>query len=299
VKRSYQLLYDSKKLHETRDKTVKMLENCTICPRECGVNRLKNEKGYCRTGRNARVASRHPHFGEEPPLVGKMGSGTIFFSSCNLKCIFCQNYDISHDNVGIEATSEDLASMMLELQSMGCHNINFVTPTHVVPQILEALTEAVPAGLNLPLVYNCGGYEKADFLEILEGVFDIYMPDFKFWEENYAKKYCDAEDYPDKARKAIKEMYRQTGDLVLEKGIAKKGILLRHLIMPKNVSGTKRILNFIAEDISGNTYLNLMNQYRPCYKVNDDELINRKITRQEFKEAYEQAKSIGLARIYR
>ncbi len=299
MERQYQRLFHSKKLHEIRDKAVKMLENCKICPRNCGVNRLKNEKGYCHTGRNAKVAARHPHFGEEPPLVGRMGSGTIFFSSCNLKCIFCQNYEISHYNIGTEVTSKDLSSMMLELQSMGCHNINFVTPTHVVPQILEALTEAVPAGLHLPLVYNCGGYEKADFLRILNGVFDIYMPDFKFWDEKYAKKYCDAEDYPEKAREAIKEMHRQVGDLALDKHMAQKGIIVRHLVMPENVSGTKNILNFIAKEISPSTYLNLMNQYRPCYKAYNDEIINRKITRHEFIQAYEQAKEAGLTRIYK
>lgn len=236
-----------------------MLRECRLCPRECGVDRLSDEKGYCRTGRKAMVASFNPHFGEEAPLVGKSGSGTIFFSSCNLRCSFCQNYEISHLREGAEVEARDLAAIMIQLASTGCHNINLVTPTHVVPQILEALSLAVENGLALPMVYNCGGYEKVETLKLLRGIVDIYMPDFKFWDSGWAERYCNAPDYREKAVSALKEMHKQVGDLEIdENGIAQRGLLARHLVMPREIAGTKEVMEFISREISPNTYVNVM-----------------------------------------
>ncbi len=298
MKPSYIHLFEKGELEEKVKKAVGLLENCKICPRECGVNRIKGEKGFCRTGRKAIVASYNPHFGEEAPLVGKNGSGTIFISSCNLLCSFCQNYEISHLMEGIEVESEQIAYMMLELQKMGCHNINFVTPTHVVPQILEALLVAVKQGLNIPLVYNSGGYDKKETIKLLEGIFDIYMPDFKFWDSKWSAKYMNAPDYRERAKEAIKEMHRQVGDLIVnEEGIAVKGLIIRHLVMPNGVAGTEHIMKFIAEEISKNTYVNIMDQYRPCGKSVEDPVINRMITIEEYREAIEFAKKAGLKRL--
>ena len=274
-----------------------LLRECRLCPRACGVKRLEEKKGYCKTGRRAKVASASPHFGEESPLVGRGGSGTIFFSSCNLLCSFCQNYDISHYNEGLEFTAEKLALTMLALQKRGCHNINFVTPSHVVPQILEALPMAIDRGLNVPLVYNCGGYESVETLKLLEGVFDIYMPDFKFWENRWADIFCHAPDYRDVAKAAFREMHRQVGDLQLdEQGIAVHGLLVRHLLMPNWVAGTKDVVEFLAQEISRNTYVNIMDQFRPCYLATSDPKINRRITRSEFRQALEWAQKAGLSR---
>ncbi len=298
MKPSYIELFEKGELEKKAQKAIKLLENCKICPRECGVNRIKGEKGFCRTGRKAIVASYNPHFGEEAPLVGKNGSGTIFISSCNLLCSFCQNYEISHLMEGVEVEAEQIAYMMLELQNMGCHNINFVTPTHVVPQILEALLIAVKQGLNIPLVYNSGGYDKKDTIKLLDGVFDIYMPDFKFWDSKWAKKYMNASDYRERAKEAIKEMHRQVGDLVVnEEGIAVRGLIIRHLVMPNGIAGTEHIMKFIAEEISKNTYVNIMDQYRPCGKAVEDPIINRMITVEEYREAIEFAKKAGLKRL--
>ncbi len=274
------------------------LEVCKICPRECGVNRLKDEKGFCRTGRMVRVASYSPHYGEEAPLVGKGGSGTIFVSSCNLFCRFCQNYDISHLNEGIELEPEQLAAMMVELARRGCHNINVVTPTHVVPQLLEALVFAIEAGLSIPLVYNSGGYDCVETLELLDGVFDIYMPDFKFWENRWAERYCQASDYREVASAAVKEMHRQVGDLMInEEGIAEQGLLVRHLVMPDRVAGTQAIMDFLAREVSPNTYVNIMDQYRPCGEGSQDTTINRRLTSTEYREAVNAAKRAGLTRL--
>lgn len=275
-----------------------LLESCSVCPRDCGVNRLEGETGYCSVGRKAKVASYNAHFGEESPLVGRHGSGTIFLSSCNLLCSFCQNYEISHMGEGVEVEPEQMASMMLTLAEKGCHNINFVTPTHVVPQILEALIPAIEHGLRVPLVYNSSGYDRKETLQLLEGVFDIYMPDFKFWDGQYAERFCNARDYPQVARAAIQEMHRQVGDLVTdEEGIAQRGLLLRHLVMPNHVSGTKEISAFLANEISPRTYVNVMDQYRPCGTAHQDPLINRRLTSEEFREAMEMAKSEGLTRL--
>ncbi len=277
---------------------VKSLESCRLCPRECGVNRLEGETGICKTGRKARIASYNPHFGEETPLVGKYGSGTIFFSSCSLLCSFCQNYEISHLREGIDVEAGHIAAMMLELSNNGCHNINFVTPTHVVPQILEGLLIAARKGLNVPVVYNCSAYERVETLRLLEGIVDIYMPDFKFWDKKWAEKYCNAPDYPKRAREAIKEMHRQVGDLVLdEQGIAKRGLLIRHLVMPNGVAGTDQVMEFIAKEISPNTYVNVMDQYRPCGRAGEDKFINRRLTAQEYRDAVEYAHKAGLTRL--
>ena len=295
---SYIRLYQTGQLRARAEEAVGLLESCELCPRECGVDRLKGEKGFCNTGRRARVASYNAHFGEESPLVGRYGSGTLFISSCNLLCGFCQNFEISHLNEGTDVGPDGLAEIMIRLTENGCHNINFVTPTHVVPQLLEALLEAVPRGLNVPLVYNSGGYDKVETLRLLEGVFDIYMPDFKFWETRWAERYCGTSDYRKVASAAIREMHRQVGDLVLDgRGIAVKGLLVRHLVMPENVAGTKKVLEFLAGEISPDTYVNVMDQYRPCGEVHDDEFIARRLTPQEFREAMASASRAGLRRL--
>jgi putative pyruvate formate lyase activating enzyme len=295
---SYLRLYREGKLQDRIDRAVEMIRDCSLCPRECHVDRLSGELGFCRTGEKARVASLHAHFGEEFPLVGTGGSGTIFFMSCNLLCYFCQNYDISHDAGGGEVGPKELADMMLSLQKRGCHNINFVTPSHVVPQILQALFSAVERGLNVPLVYNTGGYDKVETLEILEDVFDIYMPDFKFWEARWSEKLCKAPDYSKIAAAAIREMHRQVGDLAIdEAGIAEKGLLVRHLVMPNDVSNTKEVMVFLADKISKDTYVNVMDQYHPCGKATLDPAINRLLTRKEYVEAVRLTRAAGLHRL--
>ena len=295
---SYLRLYRAGKLQERIDQAVDLMRSCTLCPRECNVDRLSGEMGFCRTGRRARVASLHAHFGEEAPLVGRGGSGTIFFSSCNLLCTFCQNFDISHLMEGDEVEPENLAAMMLSLQRRGCHNINFVTPSHVVPQILEGLIPAIENGLNIPLVYNTGGYDKVDTLRILDGIFDIYMPDFKFWDEVWADRFCRAPDYRKQAVAAIREMYRQVGDLKINKsGIAVQGLIVRHLVMPNDVPNTREIMTFLAEKISKDTYVNVMDQYHPCGKAVSDMSINRRITGNEFAAAVRWARDAGLHRL--
>jgi len=298
VEPSYITLHQQGKLKERIDMALSLLKQCRMCPRNCGVDRTGSQQGVCRTLRYAKVASFGPHFGEEAPLVGRSGSGTIFFSSCSLLCSFCQNYDISHLGHGTEAGPHDIASMMLTLAELGCHNINFVTPTHVVPQILEALPEAIEGGLDIPLVYNTGAYDTVETLKLLDTIFDIYMPDFKFWDKSIAEKYCRAPDYPEVAREAVKEMHRQTGDLLIdEKGIARRGMLLRHLVMPGDSAGTPDIMRFLAEDISRNTYVNIMDQYHPCYHADKDPAINRRITRDEYNNALQAAGESGLHRL--
>lgn len=295
---SYIEAHRAGKLAENRERAFKIIENCHLCPRECEVNRMKDEKGFCRTGRLAMVSSFNPHFGEEEPLVGTHGSGTIFMTNCNLLCVFCQNWEISHHGEGSEVNSKTLADMMLHLQKQGCHNINFVTPTHVVPQILDALTYAVEDGLNVPLVYNTGGYDSVETLKLLDGIFDIYMPDFKFWNPEMARKYLKAPDYPEKAREALKEMHRQVGDLVVDnKGIALRGIILRHLVMPGGIAGTKDIMHFIAKEISTNTYVNIMDQYRPCGNAYRYPPLDRRITAEEYENALKAATEEGIKRL--
>ena len=260
-----------------------LLSPCRLCPRRCGVDRARGERGFCGIGARATVASFGPHFGEEPELVGRGGSGAIFFSGCNLGCLFCQNYDISLERAGEEATGEDLAKMMLALQSRGCHNINLVTPTHVVPQIVEALENAAQGGLRLPVVYNCGGYEEVETLRALAGAVDIYMPDFKFGGEAEAEKYCRAPRYPAVARSAIAEMHRQVGDLLLDpEGIAARGLLVRHLLLPGGLARSEEVFDFLSREISPDTYLNLMDQYRPVPVAAGFPELNRRITEEEY-----------------
>jgi putative pyruvate formate lyase activating enzyme len=295
---SYLKLHLKGELPGRIEKALAMMAPCHLCPRKCGVNRLEGERGYCETGRKARVASYNAHFGEETPLVGRYGSGTIFISSCNLLCSFCQNEEISHQKEGADVAPEEMAAMMIRLAEAGCHNINFVTPTHVVPQLLEALLHAIAQGLRVPLVYNSGGYDRVETLELLEGVFDIYMPDFKFWEEQWAERYCQVHDYRAIAMKAIREMHRQVGDLVMDdQGVAVRGLLVRHLVMPHQVAGTREVMDFLAREISPNTYVNVMDQYRPCGKAHEDKLINRRLTSQEFRDAMDSARKSGLKRL--
>jgi putative pyruvate formate lyase activating enzyme len=274
------------------------LESCDICPHRCSVNRIEGKRGICKTGARAEVSSFGPHFGEESPLVGRNGSGTIFFTHCNLYCIFCQNYDISHLGHGHQVDDDRIADMMLSLQAMGCHNINFVTPTHVIPQIVRALPGAIEKGLNVPLVYNSGGYDSVPTLELLDGIFDIYMPDFKYSDDDAAQRYCNAPDYSQVAKEALKTMHRQVGDLVLdERGIAEKGLIIRHLVLPEDLAGTYEVMSFIAEEISKNSYVNLMDQYHPCYKAVDFPPLDRRISREEFVEAAKIASNLGLKRL--
>ncbi len=275
-----------------------LMRGCRLCPRNCGVNRLEDERGFCRTGSRPVVSSWGPHFGEERPLVGWGGSGTIFFTHCNLGCLYCQNWTISHLAEGEEITVEKLSRIMLVLQQEGCHNINLVTPTHQTPMILEAILIAKRNGLEVPIVYNCGGYESVETLRLLEGIIDIYMPDIKYMSSEFAKRYSLAEDYPEVVRSAIKEMYRQVGDLVIDRrGIAVKGLLVRHLVLPNNLAGTEEVVRFISEEISKDTYINIMDQYRPCYRAHEFPELSRRISRQEYEEAIELALRAGLKRI--
>lgn len=297
MKASYRSTYTEGILLSKQVEALNLLKNCTLCPRKCRVNRLDGQTGICRTGRNALVSSYGAHFGEEPPLVGRYGSGTIFFTHCNLLCNFCQNYDISHEGKGAEVTSSQLAVIMLRLQNQGCHNINFVTPTHVVPQIIEAVYLAAENGLSVPLVYNSSGYDSVETLRLLDGIIDIYMPDFKFWNTEISKITCGISDYPQIAKEAVAEMHRQVGDLVIDKGVAKHGLLLRHLVLPENKAGTDEIMAFVAGKISNNTYVNIMNQYRPCYKAREVKWLSRKITTGEYDQALEKTLKAGLHRI--
>jgi putative pyruvate formate lyase activating enzyme len=296
---AYMDLYRSGELQERAEAAVAGLAQCTVCPRDCGVDRLADETATCKTGRQAIVSSYFPHMGEEDPLRGWRGSGTIFFSMCNLRCVFCQNYDISQVRSGAEVSSEQLAVMMLELQHLGCHNINFVTPEHVVPQVLEALLVAVEAGLRLPIVYNTSAYDSLESLRWLDGVIDIYMPDFKLWDERLSLRYLKARDYPAAARAALKEMHRQVGVLKMDKnGLAKRGVLVRHLVMPADAAGTEAIMRFLAEELSPDTYVNIMAQYHPAGKVRGGKYaeIDRRPTGREMDQAYAAARAAGLWR---
>jgi len=274
------------------------LGDCDLCPRDCHVDRHSTVVGaVCRTGELAVVASCHPHFGEERCLVGRQGSGTIFFSWCNLRCQYCQNYDISQEGQGQEVEPRELAAMMLHLQAQRCHNINFVTPSHVVPQILAAVLLAAEKGLNIPLVYNTGGYDALSALALLDGVIDIYMPDMKYGDEGLARRYSKVPNYPAINRAGVKEMHRQVGDLVIDdSGVAVRGLLVRHLVLPDRVAGTATIVRFLAEEISRETYLNVMDQYRPCYKAHAMPPLDRAITAAEYEEALRLADAAGLYR---
>ncbi len=290
------VIYESGELEDRITRLTKILEACSLCPRQCKVNRLKGRLGYCQAGTKLEVSSYFPHFGEERPLVGSSGSGTIFLTHCNLKCNFCQNYDISHQGVGESISTQQLSRMMLSLQMQGCHNINFVTPTHYAPQIVAALPLAIEMGLELPIVYNCGGYESLEVIELMEGIVDIYMPDTKFSSSEYAEEYANAPDYFDVLKTLLKEMHRQVGELKIEGGIAYRGLLIRHLVMPNDVAGSEQILKFIATELSTESYVNIMSQYRPCFNAVDEPLINRRITSKEYYQAIELSKNYGLHR---
>ena len=270
------------------------LLNCTLCPRNCKVNRIKGEIGFCKSDWRVKIASYNLHFGEEPPISGYNGSGTIFFSNCNLQCKYCQNYPISQLGVGEYYTVRELAEMMLKLQQRGAHNINLVTPSHFVPQIIRAIYIAKIAGLHIPIVYNTSGYDGIEALRLISGIVDIYLVDMRYSDSSLSLRYSGAKDYVMVNRAALLEMHRQVGDLVLEDGIARKGIIVRHLVMPEDVSGTEDVLRFICEKISPDTYISLMDQYFPCYKVLDDTLLSRRITREEYEKAKFLVRKYGL-----
>lgn len=295
---AYLETFRSGHLEEIIQQAVAMLSDCQLCPRRCKVNRREEQLGICQTGAQAQVSSYDTHFGEEAPLVGRHGSGTIFFTHCNLLCNFCQNFDISHEGFGHQVSQTALAEMMVALQDAGCHNINFVTPTHVVPQILTALPLAIQQGLHVPLVYNTSGYDRVSSLKLLEGVVDIYMPDFKFWDPQVAKATCNAADYPKVTRRALLEMHRQVGDLVVdERGIAQRGLLVRHLVLPAGLAGTEPIMRFIAQQVSPRTYVNVMKQYHPCGEAHNIQELARPLNDREYQEAVQCAKAQGLQRL--
>lgn len=275
-----------------------MLKACHLCPRRCGINRLAGESGQCHTTSQALVSSYGPHFGEESPLVGRHGSGTIFFAYCNLSCLYCQNYSISQLGEGSTVTKEELAEMMLSLQRRGCHNINLVSPTHVVPCVLEALELAAASGLHLPLVYNSGGYDSVETLRLLDGIIDIYMPDMKYADTKTGEQLSGVKDYPRVNRAAVREMHRQVGDLKIDdSGVAERGLLVRHLVLPHGLAGTREIVSFLAQEISTDTYLNVMAQYLPCYQAFNRPQLARPLSQVEFVEAVNWARQQGLTRL--
>jgi putative pyruvate formate lyase activating enzyme len=294
---TYLKLLRSGELAQRAQAAYQHLGDCDLCGRECHIDRHK-QTGACKTGMEAIVSSYGPHHGEEDPLRGWAGSGTIFFSWCNLRCQFCQNYDISQSGHGRRVSPERLAAMMLELQAQGCHNINFVSPSHVVAQILSATLIAAQAGLRLPLVYNTGGYDSAAALALLDGVIDIYMPDIKYADEDIAEKYSKIPHYPSVNQAAVKEMHRQVGDLVLDDhGIARRGLLVRHLVMPNELAGTAKIARFLAQEVSPDTYINVMGQYRPCHKASQYPELNRPPTHRELEKAHQAVRDAGLHRL--
>jgi len=293
-------LYQSGELAERARRARLVLSDCTGCAWECRVNRLAGQLGQCLTGSKARIASFGAHMGEEDPLRGWRGSGTIFFSRCNLHCVYCQNSDISAQDAGVELEADQIAAIMLDLQTQGCHNINLVSPSHVVSQIIAAVQVAAQHGLNIPIVYNTGGYDSLPSLRLLDGIIDIYMPDMKYSDEAVARRYSGIPNYPAVNRAAVKEMHRQVGDLMLDQhGVAKRGLLVRHLVLPKKLSGTDEIARFLFEEISPNTYLNIMGQYRPEYQASRHPELNRPCTRQELDEALKTAHVVGLRRFDR
>jgi putative pyruvate formate lyase activating enzyme len=296
---AYRITYEKRLLPARIAEAEAVLKACGLCPRKCGSDRTSGEKGFCQAGQLPEISSYGPHFGEERPLVGRQGSGTIFMTHCNLGCLFCQNYPISRLGQGQSITSEQFSRIMIHLQEQDCHNINFVSPSHFAVQILQALPSAIERGLTVPLVYNTGGYDAAETLKWLDGVFDIYMPDFKFTSEAVADRYALARDYPEVAQAALKEMHRQVGDLVMdEEGIAVRGLLVRHLVLPEGLAGTKEAMHFLATEISKDTYVNLMDQYHPCGDVLPrDSPLRRRITRREFDEALHLARREGLHRL--
>lgn len=297
---AYIRTYEERRLKEKIEEALGLLRSCTVCPRNCRINRLDDQKACCHSGRLARVSSAFPHFGEEDCLRGWNGSGTIFFAWCNLRCVFCQNFETSQLGEGGEVTPQELAAVMIQLQEAACHNINFVTPEHVVPQILEALPLAIGRGLHLPIVYNTGAYDSDDSIRLMDGVADIYMPDFKLWDSGRSLTYLRAKDYPERAQRVIKMMHEQVGELrVDERGLALRGVLVRHLVMPGLLEDTSHIMGFLASELSRDTYVNVMGQYRPAYKAVSEEKYNsisRPISEEEFRQALQYARDAGLWR---
>jgi putative pyruvate formate lyase activating enzyme len=295
---SYLSLLTAGELKRRVEQATSRLSKCDLCPWVCKVDRHAGQLGFCRTGVRARVSSYAPHLGEENVLRGWRGSGTIFFSRCNLRCQYCQNYDVSQTDAGREVEPDDLASMMLELQALGCHNINFVSPSHVLPQLLAAVQIAARGGLCLPLVYNSGGYDSISALELLDGVVDIYMPDMKYAADGTGRRYSLIPNYPRVNQAAVREMYRQVGDLQVDEwGLARRGLLVRHLVLPDNLAGSDQIIGFLANEISTHTFLNLMDQYRPAYKAHLFPELRRRLHRSEFEEARRMAQRAGLDRL--
>jgi len=291
----YVSLYESGELFQRISALNNVLKECTLCPRKCGVNRLKGERGACRAGALPVISAAHPHFGEEAPLSGQNGSGTVFLTHCNLGCVFCQNHDISHGGEGDEISIDDLSQVMVRLQRQGCHNINFVSPTHQAAQIVESLPRAIENGLDIPLVYNCGGYEDVSTLKLLEGIFDIYMPDIKYSDDSVAFKLSGVKGYFGTAKRVVLEMQRQVGDLVTDsRGVAVRGLIIRHLVLPSGLAGTKDVLKFIAKEVSLKAFVNVMDQYRPCFRAPELKDLSRRITEDEFEEALNMALSEGL-----
>jgi len=289
---------DREELESRARQLGQMASPCTLCPRECGSARKDGEKGYCRTGYSPLVSSVHPHHGEERPLSGIRGSGTIFLTNCNLGCTFCQNYDISHQGQGKSVSIRGLALAMLSLQHAGCHNINFVTPSHQIHAIVEAVAIAAADELRLPLVYNTGGYDSIETIRLLDGIFDIYMPDLKFTDPSTAATLAEADDYPEVIREAVREMHRQVGELVTdEKGVARRGLLVRHLVLPGGLAGSDEAFRFLAEEISTNTYLNVMAQYRPCHEAIGQPVIGDRLQQSDYLYALELARKWGLKRL--
>lgn len=291
---SYLKLYNESKLSLRINKALEIISGCQLCPHKCGVDRTQGEKGICESDSRIKIASYGPHFGEEKPLVGHNGSGSIFFSNCNLQCVYCQNYEISHYGNGHHITPEQLAEIMINLQEKGCHNINLVTPTHMIYGILKSLKIACKNGLNIPLVYNSGGYESIETLNLLNGIIDIYMPDIKYSDSKKAEKYSNAPNYFEIIRKTILEMYRQVGDLKTKNGIAIKGLIIRHLVLPENISGSKGIIDFIAQEVSKETFFNLMDQYYPSYNADQYDKLSKKIDYNRFKRLINYAQQRGL-----
>ncbi|MFC1816857.1 radical SAM protein [Thermodesulfobacteriota bacterium] len=297
---AYLKLHKTGELKKRAETLWTILEKCRCCPRKCGVNRLKGMRGFCRApGATLVVSSFHPHFGEERPLVGNGGSGTIFLTHCNLRCVFCQNWEISQLGRGVESNSEKLAEMMLLLQKIGCHNINIVTPTHYSAHILKALDIAAESGLRLPIVYNTSGWERLEILNLLDGIVDIYLPDFKYWDSNVSAKYSSgAESYPEITKKAILEMHRQVGVAKpAEDGIMQRGLMIRHLVMPNNTAGSEKIMEWIAENLPKDTYVNIMAQYNPVFKAYDYLEISRRTTSEEYKKVVNRAEEMGLTNL--
>lgn len=277
------------------DLAFDLLEECRVCPRCCGIDRTSKERGECRAGAEPYISSFNGHFGEEPPITGHSGSGTVFFTYCNLHCTLCQNYDISQLGAGEEITCKALARIMMRLKAMGCHNINLVSPSHQVPQIMKALYLASESGLDLPIVYNTNAYDSVEVLKLLDGIVDVYMPDMKYSKNENGMKYSTIPDYWDVSKMAIKEMHRQVGDLIMDhQGVAIRGLLVRHLVLPNDIAGTQEVMRFLAAEISKNTYVNLMSQYRPCFKAGQYRELNRRVTMNEYNNAADLKKRYGL-----